>query len=90
MKIWNKNICLTDRLPLLVIAIVLFSTFVLANVWTEPIVEAEAEDELWVPTIEDIAYQDSMFNIIQSTQSDVDTIKVQVKQIIKRLDNFDE
>jgi len=31
-----------------------------------------------------------MYNIIQNTQSDVDTIKVQVQQIIERLDDFDE
>ena len=90
MKLWNKNICLTNRLSLLVIAIVLFSTFLLANVWTEPIVEEESTDELWVPTIEDIQYQDSMYRIIQNTQSDVDTIKVQVKHIIERLDHYDD
>ena len=34
---------------------------------------------MWVPTKEDIAYQDSMYTIIQNTQSDVDTIKIQVQ-----------
>ena len=64
MKIWNKNICLTDRLPLLVIAIVLFSTFVLANVWTEPIVEAEAERL----TVELAALEDTIANCIINVQ----------------------
>ena len=45
---------------------------------------------MWVPTKEDIEYQDSMYTIIQNTQSDVDTIKVQVQQIIERLDYYDE
>ena len=88
MKKWNENICLTNRKTIFVIAIILLSTLVLANVWPDDVVEeAECDEEMWVPTIEDIAYQDSMFNIIQSTQSDVDTIKVQVQQIIKRLDD---
>ena len=92
MKLYNKNICLTNRKTITVIAIILLSTLVLASVWTDDVVE-EVEDgneEMWVPTIEDIAYQDSMYTIIQNTQSDVDTIKVQVKQIIERLDDFDE
>ena len=63
----------------------------LAAVWSntvEEIIEEGAEKEkMWIPTAEDIAYQDSMYTIIQNTQSDVDTIKVQVKQIIKRLDD---
>ena len=48
------------------------------------------KEDIWVPTKEDIAYQDSMYTIIQSTQSDVDTIKVHIKQIIERLDNKEE
>ena len=48
------------------------------------------EEEIWIPTKDDIAYQDSMYTIIQNTQSDVDTIKVHIKQIIERLDNKEE
>ena len=95
MKLWNKNICLTNRLCVLVIIGALFSTLVLANVWpyeVEEIIEegSEETEEMWVPTKEDIAYQDSMYTIIQNTQSDVDTIKVQVKHIIERLDHYDD
>jgi len=49
----------------------------------------EEKEEIWIPTEEDIAYQDSMYTIIQNTQSDVDTIKVQVQKIIKRLEHSD-
>ena len=45
-----------------------------------------SNEEMWIPTKEDIAYQDSMYTIIQNTQSDVDTIKIQVQLIIERLD----
>ena len=94
MKLWNKcnkNICLTNRKTLMVIAVILFSTLVLASVWPDDVVEeVEGNEEMWIPTKEDIQYQDSMYTIIQNTQSDVDTIKVQVQQIIQRLDDFDE
>tara|TARA_Y100000296_G_scaffold45951_1_gene52703 strand:+ start:557 stop:844 length:288 start_codon:yes stop_codon:yes gene_type:complete len=95
MKIWNKcnkNVCLTNKKTIMVvIAIILFSSLVLASVWTEEVeVVEDGNEEMWIPTNEDIAYQDSMYTIIQNTQSDVDTIKVQVKQIIERLDDFDE
>jgi hypothetical protein len=49
----------------------------------------EPKEEIWIPTEEDIAYQDSMYSIIRNTQSDVDTIKVQVQKIIERLEHSD-
>ena len=95
MKLWNKCICLTSRKTLIVLATLLISTLMLAAVWSEkepigPVEQPEEiieEVEIWVPTKEDIAYQDSMYQIILQTQNDVDTIKVQVQQIIKRLDD---
>ena len=90
MKKWNENICLTNRKTIFVIAIILLSTLVLAGVWPdEEVKETKCNEEMWIPTPDDIAYQDSMYNIIQNTQSDVDTIKVQVKMIIERLDHKD-
>ena len=91
MKMWNKCICLTSRKTMMVLVTLLISTLVLASVWpkeVEKIVEEKVEP--WIPTAEDIAYQDSMYTIIQNTQSDVDTIKVQVQRIIERLDYYDE
>ena len=95
MKLWNKCICLTSRKTLIILATLLISTLMLAAVWSEkepidpvePPEEIIKEVEIWVPTKEDIAYQDSMYQIILNTQNDVDTIKVQVQQIIKRLDD---
>jgi len=62
MKIWNTNICLTSPVSIMIMVALLFSTIVLANVWTEEKVkvEGDTEDKMWIPTKEDIAYQDSM------------------------------
>ena len=96
MKIWNQCICLDNKKTIIaLIAIILFSTLVLASVWPDEVVVEVIEEgtvdteEMWVPTKEDIAYQDSMYQIIQNTQSDVDTIKEQVQMIIERLDHSD-
>ena len=93
MKIWNKNICLTSPVAIMIMIGLLFSTLVLAGVFNEPEIVVEMKetespktDEIWIPTKEDIAYQDSMFCIIQSTQSDVDTIKIHIEYILDRLD----
>ena len=40
----------------------------------------------WVPTDEDIMYQDSMYQIIKETDSDMDTIHIGMARIIKKLD----
>jgi hypothetical protein len=73
----------------MVIAGILISTLVIASIWPEEVIVVEDKEEMWVPTKEDIAYQDSMYQIIQNTQSDVDTIKIQVQKIIERLDYKD-
>ena len=95
---WNKNICLTSRKSLMVIIILLVSTLVLAKVLYTPehIVEVKEipptnneETEMWIPTEEDIAYQDSKFQIIQNTQNDIDTIKKEIIYILERLDYAD-
>ena len=87
---WNKNICLTSRKITLLIVVVLLSTLVLASVWTTPlekiIEEVETQEEMWIPTEEDIAYQDSMFCIIEQTQKDITEIKDDIVYILERLD----
>jgi len=89
---WNKSICLTSRKTTLLIVIILLSTLVLAGVLYEPenIVEVkETPPEMWIPTEEDIAYQDSMYQIILTTQTDIDTIKANIVYILERLDYED-
>ena len=92
MKIWNTNICLTSPVSIMIMVTLLFSTIVLANVWTEEIVKTEddTEDKIWIPTKEDILYQDSMYTIIRNTQHDVTNIKKDIVHILERLDYVDE
>ena len=88
MKFWNTNICLTSPMSIMIIAALLFSTIVLANVWPKEVIIIEetspekTEEQMWVPTKEDIEYQDSMFAIIQNTQNDVTDIKEDIKKLI--------
>tara|TARA_R110000744_G_scaffold186171_1_gene305524 strand:- start:1424 stop:1762 length:339 start_codon:yes stop_codon:yes gene_type:complete len=90
MKFWDTNICLTSRKTLLLIVVLLLSTLVLATWPTtlkETIIVTEGKQkEMWIPTAEDIAYQDSMYQIIQSTQNDINEIKQDIVFILERLD----
>ena len=91
MKIWNTNICLTSPGSIMIMVALLFSTIVLANVWTEETTNTEndTEDKMWIPTKEDILYQDSMYTIIRNTQNDVTNIKKYIVLILERLDYVD-
>jgi hypothetical protein len=80
----------------MVIIILLVSTLVLAGVLYTPEHVVEIKEtppsknpEMWIPTEEDIAYQDSMYQIIQQTQNDIDTIKQEIIYILERLDYED-
>jgi len=72
------------------LAILWYGTYLYCKpVEVEETLPPPTNEEVWIPTEEDIAYQDSMYTIIQNTQSDVDTIKEQVQHIIERLDYKD-
>ena len=89
----GRCITLSSESVLTIAMVCIFSTMLIGSVIhvsNSKIDICKTDEDMWIPTIEDIAYQDSMYNIIQNTQSDVDTIKVQVQQIIERLDDFDE
>ena len=84
------NIRLTSPITLMVMTTLLFSTILIANVWPkEVIIEPELESKIWIPTKEDIAYQDSMYIIIRNTQNDVTDIKEDIVYILERLDYAD-
>ena len=89
---WNKDVCLTKKKTIFVIVIILFCTLALASVLYEPenIIEVKEtppnNEEMWIPTKEDILYQDSMYTIIQNTQNDITDIKEDIVLIIERLD----
>ena len=73
--------------------VILFSTLVFAGVWSttvEEVLEMPVEEKkMWVPTKEDIAYQDSMYTIIKNTQNDITDIKKDIVHILERLDYED-
>ena len=94
MKLWNRAICITSRKSIMVIVVILLSTFVLASVFpgetkVEKHIQLERKEQTWIPTAEDIAYQDSMYQIIQNTQNDIDTIKDNIMYILERLEYQD-
>jgi len=75
---------------MIIISLFLCAT-VLANVWPKEVIEVIKEvkvdeEKPWIPTKEDIAYQDSMYTIIQNTQDDITDIKQDITYILERLD----
>ena len=76
---------------MIIISLFLCAT-VLANVWPKEVIIEEVkvdEEKPWIPTKEDIAYQDSMYSIIQNTQNDITDIKQDIVLILERLDYED-
>ena len=68
--------------------IVLFSVMLIGSVMSDHTTRKDIPQG-WIPTEEDIAYQDSMWNIINQTQMEVDTIKESIDHIINRLDEIE-
>ena len=87
MKLWNRNVPLTTCV--IMTMTLFFSTLVLASVWPAEVIIIEEEEATWIPTAEDIAYQDSMYTIIKSTQNDLTDIKEDIIHILERLDYAD-
>ena len=80
-----KNILGVWMITVMAVACLLLGLKACTEVDSKECIE-ESNILYWVPTADDIAYQDSMYSIIQHTQEDVDTIKVHIEQIIIRLD----
>ena len=79
--------CISSSSCVLILALVIFSTIAIANIWSGN--EASIDNnpqQIWIPTEEDIRYQDSMYTIIQQTQLEVDTIKEAIDHIIYKLE----
>jgi len=92
-KLFNMKVCLTSPISIMIIVALLFSTIVIASAVKngEDVKEVipNKEEKIWIPTDEDIAYQDSMFTIIQNTQNDITDIKQDIVYILERLDYED-
>lgn len=93
MKLLNKSVCLTSKVSVLIGSLLLGSTLVIASVYrTTPVIKElviKKEPEVWVPTVEDIAFQNSMYAIIERTQLDLDTIRSGIDKILYKLERLD-
>ena len=90
------NTCISSTMIVMIIALVLIWGMAIASIMelNEPIESSIDEipqevEGVWIPTEEDIEYQDSMFSIIQNTQNDVTDIKEDIEHIFERLDYVD-
>ena len=87
-KLFNMKVCLTSPISIMMILLLMFSTLVIASgvIYKEKVIKIESNEEMWIPTVEDIAYQDSMYTIILNTQNDITDIKQDIVYILERLD----
>ena len=93
---WNK--CFTSTKVLLLMLLAISSTMLFATIYNNniessmdivPPVEDKDSTQVWIPTKEDIAYQDSMFSIVEQTSMDVDTIKEAISDILYKLERLE-
>ena len=93
---WNK--CFTSTRVLLLVLLVISSTMLFATIYNNnmessmdiaPPVEDKDSTQVWIPTKQDIEYQDSMYAIIERTSADVDTIKEAIDHILYKLERID-
>ena len=78
----NSNISI-----IAIACIVLFSVMLIGSVISDHTTNTDIPQQ-WIPTDEDIAYQDSMWVIVNQTSLEVDTIKESIDHIIDRLDEM--
>ena len=87
MKLTSINIVIVFAIALISIMAIASITSTEEETRIEPIPQ---DSTYWIPTEEDIAYQDSMWIIIDETKKDVDTLKESIDHIIERLDEIDQ
>jgi hypothetical protein len=75
------------KVILIIICSILLLAFGYANVPKKTVLIGVGE-EPWKPSKEDIAYQDSMYSIIEQTQLDIEGIKLDINGIIYKLDRL--
>ena len=86
-KLFNKTICLNNKTCVVCLLAILISTVVFAsNIFKKEEIVISKIEEQWVPTKEDIAYQDSMYAIILTTQQDVKIMKKDILKILNQLE----
>jgi len=89
----GRCITLSSESILTIAMVCIFSTMLIGSVIhvsNSKIDICKTDEDMWIPTKEDIAYQDSMYTIIQTTQDDITEIKEDIVIIIERLDYEDD
>ncbi len=93
IRIGNK--CISSTMLFMIIALVFIATMAIASIMNsndteETLMDAIPQDSLqWIPTEDDIKYQDSMWTIIKQTQNEVDTIKKSIDHILYKLERIE-
>lgn len=87
------NTCISSTMIVLIVALVLIGTMAIASILNVEessidMIPQEVE-QVWIPTADDIEYQDSMWQIINRTQKDVDIIKEDIEDILYKLDRIE-
>ena len=86
--------CISSTQIVLIVFIVLMSITAIASIYNNSAMdivplEEEKDSTSWIPTKEDIAYQDSMFYIVDQTSRDMDTIKDAIDAILYKLERLE-
>ena len=95
MKIWNKILCVSSTTIVMIALGIISSTMLIASIMHSGVQEGaykmqeEKDSTQWIPTKEDIAYQDSMFYIVDQTSRDMDTIKEAIDRILYKLERIE-
>ena len=87
MKLSSTTVMVTSFLLFSMVAV----AFTLKGTSSPEFVVSTSKEDVkeWEPSEEDIAFQDSMYAIIERTQLDLDTIRAGIDRILYKLDRFD-
>ena len=89
--------CISSTTIVMIVLGLISSTVLIASILNSGIKEGpygiidieEKDTTQWIPTKEDLAYQDSMFHIVDQTSRDLDTIKADIDRILYKLERLE-
>ena len=89
--------CISSTTIVMIVLGLISSTVLIASILNSGIKEGpygiidieEKDTTQWIPTKDDLAYQDSMFHIVDQTSRDLDTIKADIDRILFKLERLE-
>jgi len=89
--------CISSTTIVMIVLGLISSTVLIASILNSGIQEGpygiidmeEKDTTQWIPTKDDLAYQDSMFHIVDQTSRDLDTIKADIDRILFKLERLE-